>query len=201
MFRKLYLSLFFFLSLTLAKDAKAQWGLDLKTDAISWAQSNPNFLVEFTPGNRFGFEIGGLYSSNVISFSTIFETNNVVQLSDNFNRDKLQFFASVKYYVFKQQQDRGWYSGFSSALEMTTYLDPNYELLYQEIFQRNSDLDKTKELFTGIPIGYKWVLKDRLVIDPFVAAGRQWNYWFSNWHSVWKVIYQIRVGYRFSAKK
>lgn len=115
---------------------------------------------------KIGIEFGFRYNDNQEQVTV--ENINQPYMSWFFDKRYIQFYLEGKYYFFpKNVGDKLW-GGLYTRHRFETYKDPAF---FQKVEEFNLPQYRYikkpyEELELGLSLGYKWLIKDRIIIEP-----------------------------------
>lgn len=176
---------------------QAQKQHEITTDAFLPLTRHVRFNYEYIPAKRVGIAIGLGYNWDRRYIS---DNSNPFfgqpTFTQKFSQQFLSTFLAVKFYPFSKKQARGLMIGAYGQGTFETHLDPEYPVAYRERYGRdypsyiNDDV-----LAAGAIGGFKFIFKDRWLIEPAIAFGID----FVDELNIWTGDLFLNIGYRFSA--
>ncbi len=192
--------LFLCFILLLAPDSQAQVRHELKTDLLGLISTQPNLHWEVITPKNIGFQLGARYTFTTITLNGL-SSSSVLQIPSYFYREYFTVSGSAKYYFFKKKRGHNLYAGVHTFFKINTALDEDYNRIYRELFDQKSGIDQYKAFFLGIPIGYKWLIKDRFIVDPSIIIGGEVTWLGVDKYLIGSGEFRLELAYRFPAKK
>jgi len=183
-----------FLLLLLPIFCFAQKQHELKTDLISGLNRTISLSYEYGLSQRIGLEADVQYE---------FQKRLSFERLGSPPQDSLYFFQYLhftigsNYYFFPKKGIDRFFLGFAISNSFRTKVDKDY-ISYQEEYYPNSfsDISKTwRSSSIGIKSGYKWLIKDSIIIEPELLLYYELRPIIGDRHFDWDLI--VNVGYRF----
>lgn len=172
----------------------AQTKHELTTDVVEWLNGNPNLGYEIMPGPHLGFQFSIIYAFDSYFFSYYDSTLLKGVSSEDFIAHNMTLSLGAKYYFTRKHYGKGLYVGVNAFTTFQTYIDDQYYKRMMElrgkVYEDNRGINN---IFLGPIVGYKWVIKQKVVVEPYYSLGVFFEYGFSSLESD----VGLKVGYRF----
>jgi len=129
--------------------------LDIKTDLISTIVSRPNIETELIIKENYGVSLAGFV-----------DFGNAV-LSKGVKKSGYRFLFIGRHYFQPLKEGDKWYAGFYAGTRKKEY---------SKILVDNTDLGYYfKQYFMGGNIGYKWLFKNKIILETDLFVGKTFS--------------------------
>ncbi len=192
--------LLLFLSLALPAILLGQSRHELKADLFGPIFTDEVHLAyEFMPNHKWGLEIGLGYEWGGFSLDTILHVPGTPYNPQyaHFGRHFLNLLLSGKSYLAPRRGADRFFLGIYWWNQWETYRDPAYDEYWERNFNRSVDWYTFRKSSLGIQAGYKWVIREKFIIEPLFGIDADILSFFRDEDYGVDAIVFLKAGYRF----